>query len=169
LSLITNTKHRAFRRIQLNITFGQPDNFCKEPLTLEVIDFLGVYHALLGRSCFTKFMAIPNDTYLKLEMPSPNWVITVEGSFEQADYYKQDCIAQAAMLVAPYALDSPGRDAGRAPTEEATKAAVLLDQPSISKAVKTSGGSGGSTGPSIQALGPLDGVDPIEVRFDLSP
>jgi hypothetical protein len=112
-------------RIQLNITFGQPDNFCKELLTLEVVDFLGVYHALLGRSCFTKFMAIPNDTYLKLKMPSPNRVITVEGSFEQAYYYEQDCITQAATLVASCALDSPGRDAGRAPVEEATKVKVL--------------------------------------------
>jgi hypothetical protein len=156
-------------RIQLNITFGQPDNFCKEPLTLEVVDFLSVYHALLGRSCFTKFMDIPNNTYLKLKMPGPNGVITIEGSFEQAYYYEQDCIAQAATLIAPCALDSPGRDAGRASAEEATKVAVLLDQPSIGKAVKTSGGSSGSTGPSIQALGPLEGVDPIEVRFDLSP
>jgi hypothetical protein len=46
---------------------------------------------------------------------------------------------------------------------------VLLDQQSIGKAVKTSGGSGGSTGPSIQALSPLEWVDLIEVRFDLSP
>ena len=36
------------RRIWLNVTFGQPDNFRKESLTFEVIDFPGVYHALLG-------------------------------------------------------------------------------------------------------------------------
>jgi hypothetical protein len=34
--------------IWLNVTFGQPDNFRKEPLTFEVVDFPGVYHALLG-------------------------------------------------------------------------------------------------------------------------
>jgi hypothetical protein len=33
--------------------------------------------------------------------------------------------------------------------EEATKAAMELDQPSIGKAIKTFGGSGGSVGPSI--------------------
>ena len=53
----------------LNVTFGQLDNFHKEPLTFEVVDFPGVYHALLGRPCFAKFMAVPNYTYLKLKMP----------------------------------------------------------------------------------------------------
>jgi hypothetical protein len=33
-----------------------------------VVDFLGIYHALLGRPCFTRFMAVPNYTYLKLKM-----------------------------------------------------------------------------------------------------
>jgi hypothetical protein len=37
------------RCIWLNVTFGQPNNFRKEPLTFEVVNFLGIYHALLGR------------------------------------------------------------------------------------------------------------------------
>ncbi|XP_066384751.1 uncharacterized protein [Miscanthus floridulus] len=88
-------------RIWLNVTFSLPDNFHKEPLTFKVIDFPSVYHALLGRPCFARFMAIPNYTYLKLKMPGPKGVITVEGSFEEAYYYEQDCIAQAVMLIAP--------------------------------------------------------------------
>jgi len=73
-----------FGCIWLNVTFGQLNNFRKEPLTFEVVDFPGVYHALLGQPCLTKFMVVPNYTYLKLKMPSPKGVITVEGSFEQA-------------------------------------------------------------------------------------
>jgi hypothetical protein len=73
------------------------------------------------------------------------------------------------MLIAPCAPDGPDHDAGRALVEKVTKAAVVLDQPSIGKAVKTSGGSGGSDGPSIQVLGPPEGVDMIEVSSDLSP
>ncbi|XP_066392092.1 uncharacterized protein [Miscanthus floridulus] len=69
-------------RIWLNVTFGQLDNFCKEPLSFEVVNFASVYHTLLGRPCFAKFMVIPNYTYLKLKMPSPKGVITIEGSFE---------------------------------------------------------------------------------------
>jgi hypothetical protein len=134
-------------RIWLNITFDQPDNFRKEPLTFKVVDFPGVYHTLFGRPCFTKFMVVPNYTYLKLKMPGPKGVITVEGSFEQAYCYEQDCVAQA--LIASCAPDGPGRDVGRASMEEATKAAMELDQPSIGKAIKTFGGSGGSVGPSI--------------------
>jgi len=88
-------------RIWLNVTFGQPDNFRKEPLTFDVVDFPSIYHALLGWPCFTKLMAISNYTYLKLKMPGPNGVITVEGSFEQAYYYEQDYVAQAAELIAP--------------------------------------------------------------------
>ncbi|XP_066351397.1 uncharacterized protein [Miscanthus floridulus] len=156
-------------RIRLNVTFGQLDNFRMERLTFKVIDFPGVYHTLLGRPCFTKFMAIPNNTYLKLKMPGLKWVITVEGSFEQAFYCEQDCVSQAVALVAPYAPNGPDHNARRAPVEEATKMAAVLDQPSIGKAVKTSSGRGGLAGPSIEVLGSLEGADLIEVSSDLSP
>jgi hypothetical protein len=94
-------------------------------------------------------MAVPNYNYLKLKMPGPEGVITVVDSFEQAYYCKQDCVAQAATLITPYALDGPGRDTGRALVKEAAKAAVMLNQPGIGKAAKVSGGSDGSAGPSI--------------------
>jgi hypothetical protein len=84
-------------------------------------------------------MVIPNYTYLKLKMPSPKGVVTIEGSFEQAYYCKQDCITQAAMLIAPCAPDSPSQNAGRVPAGEVAKTAAVLDRPSIGKAVKTSG------------------------------
>jgi hypothetical protein len=94
-------------------------------------------------------MAVPNSTYLKLKMPASKGVITVEGNFKQAHYCEQDYVAQVAALVTPCAPNSPGCDAGRAPVEEAAKTVAVLHQPSIGKAVKTSGGSGGSAGPSI--------------------
>ena len=61
--------------------FGDRANFCSEVLTFEVVDFLGSYHAILGRPCYAKFMAIPNYTYLKLKMPGPNNVITMGSTF----------------------------------------------------------------------------------------
>ncbi|XP_066324017.1 uncharacterized protein [Miscanthus floridulus] len=136
-------------RIWLNVTFGQPDNFCKEPLTFEVVDSPSAYHALLGRPYFAKFMAIPDYTYLKLKMPGLKRVITIEGCFEQAYYCEQECVAQAAMLIAPCGLISSSHDIGRALVEEATKATAALDQPSVGEADKAPGGSGGSAGPSI--------------------
>ena len=70
--------------IDLPVTFGSKANFCNETLTFEVVDWKGVYHAILGRPAYAKFMAVPNYTYLKLKLPGPNGVITVSGSFEQA-------------------------------------------------------------------------------------
>ena len=54
-----------------------------------MVDFLGSYHAILGRPCYTRFMAIPNYTYLKLKMPGPNDVITVSSTFSHA--FAHDC------------------------------------------------------------------------------
>jgi hypothetical protein len=51
-----------------------------ETLTFEVVGFHGAYHTILGRPCYTKFMAIPNYTYLKLKMLGPNGIITT-GTF----------------------------------------------------------------------------------------
>ena len=49
-----------------------------------MMDFPGSYHAILGRPCYTRFMAIPNYTYLKLKMPGPNSVITMSSAFSHA-------------------------------------------------------------------------------------
>ena len=43
-----------------------------------------MYHAILGRPAYVKFMAVLNYTYLKLKLPGPNGVIMVSSSFEQA-------------------------------------------------------------------------------------
>ena len=61
--------------------FGNQAKFHSEVLTFEVVDFLGSYHAILGRPCYAKFMAIPNYTYLKLKMLGPNGVITMGSTF----------------------------------------------------------------------------------------
>ena len=52
-----------------------------ETLTFEVVSFHGTYHAILGRPCYAKFMAIPNYTYLKMKMLGPGGVITIGTSF----------------------------------------------------------------------------------------
>jgi hypothetical protein len=64
-------------QIDLPVWFGTPDNFRKETLTFEVVGFRGAYHAILGRPCYAKFMAVPNYTYLKMKMPGPKGVIIV--------------------------------------------------------------------------------------------
>jgi hypothetical protein len=64
-------------QIDLPVWFGTSDNFRKETLTFEMVGFRGAYHAILGRSCYTKFMAVPNYTYLKMKMSGPKGVITM--------------------------------------------------------------------------------------------
>jgi hypothetical protein len=59
--------------IWLPVTFRDPTNFRKEILDFEVVNFASPYHALLGRPCYAKFMAVPYYGCLKLKMPRP-WV-----------------------------------------------------------------------------------------------
>ena len=54
--------------IALQVTFGDAIHCRKEILSFEVVDFEGPYHALLGKPCYAKFMAIPNNVYLMLKM-----------------------------------------------------------------------------------------------------
>ncbi|XP_066373498.1 uncharacterized protein [Miscanthus floridulus] len=44
-------------------------------------------------------MAVPNYTYLKLKMPSPNDVIMIESTYEHAYDYDVECIECAEALI----------------------------------------------------------------------
>jgi hypothetical protein len=82
----------------LPVCFGTPSNFRKETLTFEVAGFRGTYHAVLGRPCYAKFMAIPNYTYLKLKMPGPKGVITVGPTYRHAYECDMECVEYAEAL-----------------------------------------------------------------------
>ena len=90
---------RPLGRIDLPVCFGTPSNYRKEVLTFEVVRFGGTYHTILGRPCYAKFMAVPNYTYLKLKMPGPNGVITVESTYEHAFDCDVECIEYVKALV----------------------------------------------------------------------
>jgi hypothetical protein len=75
--IIPGKRIQPLGQLDLPICFRTPSNFQNETLTFEVVGFRGTYHAVLGRPCYTKFMVVPNYTYLKLKMPGPNGVITV--------------------------------------------------------------------------------------------
>jgi hypothetical protein len=83
---------QPLRQIDLPVWFGMLDNYCKETLTFEVVGFRGAYHAILGRSCYAKFTAVPNYTYLKMKMPEPKGVITVGSSIQHAFDYDVECV-----------------------------------------------------------------------------
>jgi hypothetical protein len=85
-------------QLDLPVCFGTPSNFRKETLTFEVVGFRGTYHAVLGRPCYAKFMAVPNYTYLKLKMPGPNGVITVGSTYRHAYECDVECVEYTEAL-----------------------------------------------------------------------
>jgi hypothetical protein len=91
-------------QLDLLVCFGTPSNFRREILTFEVVGFRGTYHAVLGRPCYAKFMAVPNYTYLKLKMPGPNGVITVGSTYRHAYECDVECVEYAEALAESEAL-----------------------------------------------------------------
>jgi hypothetical protein len=66
-------------RVCRPVTFGTKENFHKEYETFEFADFYSSYHAILGRPMLAKFMDIPHHTYLIMNMPAPNGILSVLG------------------------------------------------------------------------------------------
>jgi hypothetical protein len=86
-------------QIDLPVMFGDLQNFCTETLTFEVVGFSGRYHAILGRLAHTKFMVVPNYTYLKLKIPSPKGIITVGNTYQRAFEWDVACFQSAKVLI----------------------------------------------------------------------
>ena len=70
--------------VTLEVVFGSLDNFRSEELIFDIVPFRSGYHALLGHSAFAKLNAVPHYAYLKLKMPGPRGVITVNGNTERS-------------------------------------------------------------------------------------
>ena len=87
-------------QINLPVTFGDLSNYRTETLTFKVVGFHGIYHAILGRPCYEKFIAIPSYTYLKLKMPGLGGVITIGTSFHCTYECKVECCDHAVAIVA---------------------------------------------------------------------
>jgi hypothetical protein len=91
-------------QLDLPVCFGTPSNFHRETLTFEVVGFRGTYHAVLGRPCYAKFMAVPNYTYLMLKMPGPNGIITVGSTYRHAYECDVECVEYAEAIAESEAL-----------------------------------------------------------------
>jgi hypothetical protein len=102
--IIPGKRVQPLGQLDLPVCFGTPSNFQKETLTFEVVEFRGTYHAVLGRPCYAKFMAVPNYTYLKLKMPGPNGVITVGSTYQHAYECDMECVEYAEALAESEAL-----------------------------------------------------------------
>jgi hypothetical protein len=118
-------------QIDLPVWFGTAKNFRKETLTFEVVGFKGANHAILGRPCYAKCMAVPNYTYLKMKMPGPNGIITMGSSIEHAFDCDVECVEHAEALVTTLEkmvnedLDSTAKHTGTFEAAEQTKEVPL--------------------------------------------
>jgi hypothetical protein len=83
--IVPGSANYPLGRIALNVCFGNWQNYRREKLDFEVMDWPSQYHAILERPAFSRFMGVPHYTYLVLKMPGPKGIITVKGSLELSD------------------------------------------------------------------------------------
>jgi hypothetical protein len=88
--IVPGSANYPLGRIALNVCFENWQNYRREKLNFEVMDWPSQYHAILGRPAFSRFMAVPHYTYLVLKMPGPKGIITVKGSFKLSDLYDKE-------------------------------------------------------------------------------
>ena len=94
--VIPGVEARCKGSLILEVTFGSPNNFRSEELLFDIAPFGSSYHALLGRTTFARFNAVPHYAYLKLYMPNPRGVITVSGNTERSLRVEEYVAALAA-------------------------------------------------------------------------
>ena len=80
--VIPGVEARCIGSLTLDVVFGYPDNFRSEELIFDIAPIRSGYHALLGRTTFARFNAVPHYAYLKLKIPRPRGIITVSGNTE---------------------------------------------------------------------------------------
>ena len=81
--VIPGQEARSTGSLLIEVVFGSPDNFRSERLTFYIAPFRSGYQALLGRTTFARFSAIPHYASLKLKMPGPRGTITVSKNTER--------------------------------------------------------------------------------------
>jgi hypothetical protein len=81
-------------KIRLDVLFGPRENFRREPIWFEVVDLSSPYHAILGRPALAKFMAVPHYAYLKMKLPGPSGIITIDGCYKRS----MECASASSKL-----------------------------------------------------------------------
>jgi hypothetical protein len=94
--VIPGVEARCSGTVTLEVVFGSPENFRSEDLIFDIVPFRSGYHALLGRTAFARFNAVPHYAYLKLKMPGPKGVITVNGNTDRSLRTEEHTAALAA-------------------------------------------------------------------------
>jgi hypothetical protein len=64
-----------------------------------MVGFSGTYHVILGRPAYTKFMVVPNYTYLKLKIPGPKGIIAVGPTYQRVYECDAECFQFAEVTI----------------------------------------------------------------------
>ena len=94
--VIPGVEARCMGSITLEVVFRSPDNFRSEELIFDIVPFRSGYHALLGRTAFARFNAVPHYAYLKLKIPGSRGVITVNENKDRSLRTEEHTAALAA-------------------------------------------------------------------------
>jgi hypothetical protein len=135
--IIPGKRVQPLGQLDLPVFFGTPSNFRRETLTFEVVGFRGTYHAVLGRPCYAKFMAVPNYTYLKLKMPGPNGVITIGPTYRHAYECDVVCVEYAEALAESEASSPTWRASPRRRQTRSATPATSSEQRRLSPSLST--------------------------------
>jgi hypothetical protein len=136
--IVLGHSYTPMGRIQLEVLFGEKDNYRHEPIWFEVVDLNNSYHALLGRPALAKFMAVPHYAYLKMKLPGPHGVITIAGCYKtliecaRASSKLAEALVMAeekCQLLQRVAMTRPGHPASVQPTSRPKPASDAKDIP----------------------------------------
>src|SRR3954467_7521974 len=75
--IVPGRKAYPIGKVTLPVTFGTPANFHTERIVFELVPFNSLYHYVLGRQAFAKFMAAPHYAYNVVKLPGLRGVITI--------------------------------------------------------------------------------------------
>jgi hypothetical protein len=102
--IVPGSANHPLGKIELDVCFGDNDNFQREKLEFKIMDWPLQYHAILGRPSFARFMVVPHYAFLVLKIPGPNGVITVKENFEVSDTCDKEFskMAQTFGMIAEY-------------------------------------------------------------------
>jgi hypothetical protein len=111
----------------LPVTFGDVRNFRTETFTFKVVGFSRMYHAILKRPTYAKFMAMLNYMYLKLKIPGPKGIITVGPMYQRAYECDAECFQFAEATIRSERLHAEPRSEDQDVPESSKRAACSFE------------------------------------------
>ncbi|XP_040256294.1 uncharacterized protein [Aegilops tauschii subsp. strangulata] len=99
-NVIPGVEAHCMGTVTLEVVFGSPENLRSEELTFDIVPFHRGYHTLLGCTTLDRLNAVPHYAYLKLKLPGPDDVITINGNTQCSLRTKEQTTAFAAEVQA---------------------------------------------------------------------